>query len=58
MTEQAGYLQGTRDLIDRLKGMIPARFRPGTAVVPVVRLSGVIGEIGRASCRERVLELV
>ena len=45
MTEQAGYLQGTRDLIDRLKGMIPARFRPGTAVVPVVRLSGVIGAV-------------
>jgi signal peptide peptidase SppA len=45
MTEQASYPQGTRDLIERLKVLIPARLRPGTAVVPVVRLSGVIGAV-------------
>jgi signal peptide peptidase SppA len=32
-------------LIDRLKELIPARLRRGTAVVPVVRLSGVIGAV-------------
>jgi len=30
-------------LADKLMQYLPARFRPGTAVVPVVRLSGVIG---------------
>jgi signal peptide peptidase SppA len=45
MTEQTGYLRGTRNLIERLKALIPARLRPGTAVVPVVRLSGVIGAV-------------
>jgi signal peptide peptidase SppA len=32
-------------LIDRLTKMLPARLRPGTAVVPVVRLSGLIGSV-------------
>ncbi len=32
-------------LLDRLMEWIPARLRPGTAVVPVVRLSGVIGAV-------------
>ncbi|HUN98457.1 MAG TPA: S49 family peptidase [Bradyrhizobium sp.] len=32
-------------MIDRLKDLLPARLRPGTAVVPVVRLSGVIGAV-------------
>ncbi|MBR0827404.1 S49 family peptidase [Bradyrhizobium manausense] len=32
-------------LIDKLKEYLPARFRPGAAVVPVVRLSGVIGAV-------------
>lgn len=32
-------------LADRLLEYLPARFRPGTAVVPVVRLSGVIGVV-------------
>jgi signal peptide peptidase SppA len=45
MTEQTGYLQGTLALIRRLKALIPERFRPGAAVVPVVRLSGVIGAV-------------
>ncbi|WP_441234342.1 S49 family peptidase [Bradyrhizobium sp. 930_D9_N1_4] len=30
---------------DKLMRYLPARFRPGTAVVPVVRLSGVIGAV-------------
>jgi signal peptide peptidase SppA len=30
---------------DRLVALIPARLRPGTAVVPVVRLSGLIGSV-------------
>src|ERR1700754_4276634 len=32
-------------LMDRLTEYLPARFRPGVAVVPVVRLSGVIGAV-------------
>jgi signal peptide peptidase SppA len=32
-------------LIDRLTELLPARLRRGTAVVPVVRLSGVIGAV-------------
>jgi signal peptide peptidase SppA len=32
-------------LINRLKELLPARLRPGTAIVPVVRLSGVIGAV-------------
>ena len=32
-------------LIDRLMELLPARLRRGTAVVPVVRLSGVIGAV-------------
>ena len=32
-------------LIDRLKELLPERFRPGSAVIPVVRLSGVIGAV-------------
>src|SRR5260370_15672064 len=31
--------------MDRLIGLLPARLRPGIAVVPVVRLSGVIGAV-------------
>lgn len=32
-------------LADKLMEYLPARFRPGAAVVPVVRLSGVIGAV-------------
>jgi signal peptide peptidase SppA len=32
-------------LLDRLMQLVPARLRPGTAVVPVVRLSGLIGSV-------------
>ncbi|MCK1543710.1 S49 family peptidase [Bradyrhizobium sp. 147] len=32
-------------LADKLMQYLPARFRPGTAIVPVVRLSGVIGAV-------------
>ncbi|HEV2160322.1 S49 family peptidase [Bradyrhizobium sp.] len=32
-------------LADKLMSYLPARFRPGAAVVPVVRLSGVIGAV-------------
>src|SRR3954469_15694197 len=31
--------------LDGLSGLLPARLRPGTAIVPVVRLSGVIGAV-------------
>src|ERR1700759_4564548 len=31
--------------MERLKAMLPERLRPGTAVVPVVRLSGTIGAV-------------
>jgi len=49
MTEQTGDRSGwpslIDSLIDRLKELLPARFRRGTAVVPVVRLSGTIGAV-------------
>jgi signal peptide peptidase SppA len=50
MTDQAAERAKSRDLksprlIDRLREWLPARLRPGSAVVPVVRLSGVIGAV-------------
>src|SRR6202045_3433055 len=45
MTEQTGDRGGWPGLIDRLMQLVPARLRRGTAVVPVVRLSGVIGAV-------------
>jgi signal peptide peptidase SppA len=49
MTEQFSDRTVIRDgfpgLIDRGMAMLPARFRRGAAVVPVVRLSGVIGAV-------------
>jgi signal peptide peptidase SppA len=45
MTEQEVDRSGWRGLIDRLMELVPARLRPGTAVVPVVRLSGLIGAV-------------
>jgi signal peptide peptidase SppA len=45
MTEQANDPAARPGLIDRLMEFVPARLRRGVAVVPVVRLSGVIGAI-------------
>src|SRR6202142_1572435 len=45
MTEQTGTPARWPGLIERLMAWIPARLRRGTAVVPVVRLSGVIGAV-------------
>src|SRR5580693_5014091 len=45
MTEQTGDRGGWSGLIDRLMEFLPARLRRGTAVVPVVRLSGTIGAV-------------
>jgi signal peptide peptidase SppA len=45
MTEKTGYQGGLPGLIDRLMEYVPARLRRGMAVVPVVRLSGVIGAV-------------
>ena len=44
MAEQLNDRAGS-GLVDKLMQYLPARFRPGTAVVPVVRLSGVIGAV-------------
>lgn len=44
MAEQLNERAGS-GLVDKLMQYLPARFRPGTAVVPVVRLSGVIGAV-------------
>ncbi len=44
MTEQTDARKSPA-IIDRLKDLLPARLRPGTAVVPVVRLTGVIGAV-------------
>ncbi len=45
MTEQLNDSRGAVGLMERLKGWLPERLRPGAAVVPVVRLSGVIGAV-------------
>jgi signal peptide peptidase SppA len=45
MSEQLSDRAGLPGLIDRIKELLPARFRRGAAVVPVVRLSGVIGAV-------------
>ena len=45
MTEQTATSGRSPGLIERLKEWLPVRLRRGTAVVPVVRLSGVIGAV-------------
>src|SRR6202012_4695126 len=45
MTEKTDIPNLIDGLVDRLKEFLPARLRRGTAVVPVVRLSGVIGAV-------------
>src|ERR1700686_1343324 len=45
MTEQTDTRGGWPGLRDRVMELVPARLRRGTAVVPVVRLSGVIGAV-------------
>ena len=45
MTDQTGGLPKSPGLMDRLNEWLPARLRRGAAVIPVVRLSGVIGAV-------------
>jgi len=45
MAEKTGNRAGSPSVMDRLMKLVPARLRPGIAVVPVVRLSGVIGAV-------------
>src|SRR5215217_786936 len=45
MSEQRSDRAGLPNLFDRMKQLIPAKFRRDAAVVPVVRLSGVIGAV-------------
>jgi signal peptide peptidase SppA len=45
MSEQFSDRKGRPGLLDRLSEFLPTRLRPGAAVVPVVRLSGVIGAV-------------
>src|SRR3989475_8283662 len=45
MTGQTDNRRRLLDLIDKLMEFIPARLRRGAAVVPVVRLSGLIGAV-------------
>jgi signal peptide peptidase SppA len=45
MGEQISDRAGLPGLVDRLKEYVPARLRRDAAVVPVVRLSGVIGAV-------------
>src|SRR6478609_6532901 len=45
MSEQISDRTGLPGLVERLNEFVPARFRRGAAVVPVVRLSGVIGAV-------------
>jgi signal peptide peptidase SppA len=45
MSDEITGREGWRRLLDRAMELIPARLRPGTAIVPVVRLTGVIGAV-------------
>jgi signal peptide peptidase SppA len=45
MIDQTSDSRGLSGLIERLKALLPERLRRGTAVVPVVRLSGLIGAV-------------
>jgi signal peptide peptidase SppA len=45
MSEQLSDRSGMPSLVDRMKQLIPAKFRRDVPVVPVVRLSGVIGAV-------------
>ena len=45
MSEQFSDRAGLLGLVDRMKQLIPARLRRDVPVVPVVRLSGVIGAV-------------
>src|ERR1700681_1570181 len=45
MSEQTGDRVTWPSLIDRLMEWVPARLRRGAAIVPVVRLSGLIGAV-------------
>src|SRR5271163_2624086 len=45
MTEKTDIREGFPGMLDRLMALLPARLRRGAAVVPVVRLSGVIGAV-------------
>ena len=45
ISDQAEVREGWPGLIDRCLDLLPARFRRGSTVVPVVRLSGVIGAV-------------
>src|SRR5467141_2356147 len=45
MSEQISDRAGLPGLVGKLKELIPARLRRGVPVVPVVRLSGVIGAV-------------
>ena len=45
MSEHLSDRPGLPNLFARLKQLIPAKFRRDAAVVPVVRLSGVIGAV-------------
>src|SRR3954466_12041745 len=45
MSEQLSDRAGLPNLVDRVKQLIPAKFRRDAAIVPVVRLSGVIGAV-------------
>src|SRR5260221_1805246 len=45
MTEQTDNRGGWQRLVDSCMEFVPARLRRGTAIVPVVRLSGLIGAV-------------
>jgi signal peptide peptidase SppA len=45
MSEQIGGRHERPAMMDRLMDFVPARWRRGAAIVPVVRLSGVIGAV-------------
>src|SRR5271156_5384859 len=45
MSEQISERGGLPGLVDRCVELLPAKLRPGTAVVPVVRLAGTIGAV-------------
>src|SRR6201992_3689026 len=45
ISDQVQVREGWPGVVDRCMALLPARFRRGVAVVPVVRLSGVMGSV-------------
>lgn len=45
ISDRQAHSRARSGVLDRVQGMLPMRFRRGAAIVPVVRLAGVIGAV-------------